>query len=532
MHNDSGRTGRNLEERILNTHNVNMRGFGRLFAREVDGAVLAQPLVVSNVRIRRRARANLVYVATEHNSVYAYDAENPSRSAPVWRRNLGPPVPSADVSYDYHDLAPDIGITGTPVIDDVTHTMYVVAKTKNPADGTYHQTLHALDIATGSEKLGGPVEIRGAVEGNSADGQDGVVSFDPLRELNRAGLLLSNGVVYVAFGSHADHSPYHGWVMGYDARTLKQVAIMNTSPDGAMAGIWQAGQAPASDSAHNIYVVTGNGTFSGNRPGGRDFGQCLLRLSPDGLQVTGWYSPGNAAELDKYDVDLGAGGPLLIPGTKLIAVAGKDGVLRILDRDQFGRTDGSAGPTTEFEATNRYLGAPVYWDSSDRGSLIYMWGDGDCLKAFKVSNGHVEASPAMRGTEISPVGLSNTAPLSLSADGSARGTGIIWATCPVGGDANWQSVPGVLRAFDASDLSRELWNSRQNHARDDYGLFSRFCPPTIANGKVYVASSSCQLVVFGQLKTRWHRQHRKSGDRVGLPAPVSDRLLILSLANS
>jgi hypothetical protein len=502
MHNDSGRTGGNLEESVLSANNVNARGFGRLFTREVDGSVLAQPLVLSNVWIGRRGRANLVYVATEHNSVYAYDADSRSRSAPVWQRNLGPAVPSRDISDDYHDLAPEIGITGTPVIDDATHTMYVVAKTKNPADATYHQTLHALDIATGSEKLGGPVEIRGAVKGESADGQGGVVSFDPLRELNRAGLLMANGVVYVAFGSHADHSPYHGWVMGYDARTLKQVAILNTSPDGAMAGIWQAGQAPACDSEHNIYVVTGNGTFSGSRAGGRDYGQCLLRLSPNGLQVTGWYCPGNAAEMDKYDIDLGAGGPLLIPGTRLIAVAGKDGVLRVLDRDHLVAANGGVSAEAEFEATNRHLGTPVYWDSPDRGPLIYMWGDGDCLKAFKVSDGQVEASPAMRGTGISPVGLSNTAPLSVSAYGRARGTGIIWAACPVGGDANWQSVPGVLRAFDASDLSHELWNSRQNHARDDYGLFSRFCPPTVANGKVYVATSSCQLVVFGLLKRR------------------------------
>jgi hypothetical protein len=408
-------------------------------------------------------------------------------------------VPSNDIADDYHDLTPEIGITGTPVIDSTTGTIYVVAKTK--ADGSHHQWLHALDISTGREKLGGPIEIRATVPGTGKGAVAGVVAFDALRQLNRAALLLCNGVVYIAFGSHADHGPYHGWLLGYDARTLKQVAVFNTTPDGEDGAIWQSGQGPACDGAGNIYLVTGNGTFTADRPGGRDYGQCLIKLSAmKGLDVIGWYSPGNVEELNRYDVDLGAGGPILIPGTNLVALAGKDGVLRVLDRELSQRAGQRNTAVTEFAAAIRFLGGLIYWVSPDRGPLVYIWGDGDRLKALRVSNGTVLEQPVMWNAGTSPIGLSNSAPMSLSASSGARGSGIVWAACPVGGDANWQAVSGVLRAFDASDLTKELWNSRQNPARDEYGLFSRFCPPTIANGKVYVATSSCQLVVYGLLK--------------------------------
>jgi hypothetical protein len=282
---------------------------------------------------------------------------------------------------------------------------------------------------------------------------------------------------------------------------LKQVAVFNTTPDGAEGAIWQSGQGPACDADGNIYIVTGNGTFTADRPGGRDYGQCLVRLSTrNRLEVIGWYSPGNVAELNRFDVDLGAGGPILIPGTNLVALAGKDGLLRVLDRELRQGVGQGNTAVAEFAAAIRFLGGLIYWDSPDRGPLVYIWGDGDRLKALRVLDGTVLERPVMWNAAMSPIGLSNSAPMSLSASGGTRGTGIVWAACPVGGDANWQTVSGVLRAFDASDLTRELWNSRQNPARDEYGLFSRFCPPTIANGKVYVATSSCQLVVYGLLK--------------------------------
>jgi len=501
MHNDGARTGTNLGESILNTSNVNKHSFGRVFARQVDGCILAQLLVASKVSRPGKRAASLVFVATEHNSVYAFVADDPANSAPVWHVNLGDPVPSTDIAEDYHDLTPEIGITGTPVIDSLTRTIYVVAKTRNSRNGSHHQWLHALDIGSGTEKFGGPVEIQATVRGAARDAVDGVVAFNPLRQLNRAALLLSNGIVYIAFGSHADRGPYHGWLLGYDARTLKQVTAFNTTPDGDEGSIWQSGQGPACDPAGNIYVVTGNGTFTANRPGGRDYGQCLLRLSTgNGLQVTGWYSPTDAAEMNRYDIDLGAGGPILIPGTNLVALAGKDGRLRALDRELGQGPAGRNPVSAEFQATLRFLGGLAYWSSPDHGPLVYLWADGDRLKAFEVSKGTVSARPVMWGASTGPIGVSNSAPLSLSAYANTRGTGIIWAACPIGGDANWQPVQGVLRALDASDLSKELWNSKQNEARDDYGLFSRFCPPTIANGKVYIATSSCQLVVYGLLK--------------------------------
>ncbi|HEY9230676.1 MAG TPA: BACON domain-containing protein, partial [Blastocatellia bacterium] len=415
----------------------------------------------------------------------------------------------------YHDLTPEIGITATPVIDPASNTLYVVAKTKDAPEGTYHHRLHALDLATGNEKFGGPVEINASVAGNGSGGSNGTVALDHLHQLNRPGLLLLNNVIYIAFGSHGDADPYHGWVLGYNATTLQQVAVFNTTPDGAEAAIWQGGQGLAADTSGNIYLVTGNGTFDLD-VGGRDYGNAVLKLSTTaGLTVADWFVPSNVDQLkvqktpkagkavapkNLHDIDLGAGGPLLLPGTNLLLIVGKDHVLRLFDRNNLGHyfADHNAN-LQEFSASLFiFMGAPIYWNGGE-GPQIYLWGAGDALKAYRLIDGLFETTPASQSAFNGVFGYSNSAPLSLSANGTQAGSGIVWALGAASGDANGQTVPGILRAFDATDLSRELWNSRQNAARDDIGSFAKFNPPTIANGKVYVPTFSGQLHVYGLL---------------------------------
>ncbi|MFL6274729.1 MAG: BACON domain-containing protein [Blastocatellia bacterium] len=514
-HNDRQRTGANLLETTLTTANVEVNQFGKLFTRAVSGYIYAQPLVATNVNVPGVGGRNIVYVATESNNVYAFDADDSDAAAPYWQINLGVPMPSNDIFVGYHDLTPEIGITATPVIDATSNTIYVVAKTKEVATATYHHQLHALDLATGSEKFGGPVEINASIPGTGSGSNNGIVALDQLHQLNRPGLLLLNNVVYIAFGSHGDADPYHGWVLGYNATSLQQVAVFNTAPDGAEAAIWQGGQGLAADPAGNIYLVTGNGTFDLDH-GGSSYGNAVIKLSSTaGLTVADWFVPYNVDQLkwqkparlgktvapkNLFDIDLGAGGPLVLPGTNLLLIVGKDHVLRLFDRNNLGHyfADHNAN-LQEFPATSSlFMGAPIYWNGGD-GPQIYLWGAGDYLKSYRLIDGLFETAPASQSTFAGVFGYSNSAPLSLSANGIQAGSGIVWALCAYSGDANGQTVPGILRAFDATDLSRELWNSKQNAARDDIGNFAKFNPPTIANGKVYVPTFSGQLHVYGLL---------------------------------
>lgn len=500
-HNDNRRTGANLNETILNTANVNSRQFGKLFSRTVEGFVYAQPLYVSQVDIPEKGHRNVVYVATEGNNVYAFDADEADESTPLWQVNLGVPVPSSDIAPNYRDLIPEIGITSTPVIDISSQTIYLVAKSKELSEIAYHQRLHALDLATGKEKPGSPIEITASVAGSGTGNVDGIISLDPLLNLNRPGLLLLNGVIYLAFGSHGGTEPYHGWVLGYDAKTLQQVAVFNTTPDGGEGSIWQSGQGLVADSDNYIYLVTGNGTFNAQN-GGRNYGDSALKLSTaDGLAVADYYTPYNEAVLYAIDADLGAGGPVLLPGFDRLIFTGKDTVLRVLDTRNLGGFHPEIDQIVQrFQpSTRRLLGAPVFWHSPKFGPVIYYWAAGDFLKVFQVVNGRLQEFTASESTVTSRLGISNAPPMSVSANGSQAGTGIVWATSSVEGDANRQTVPGILRAFDATDVTRELWNSHQNPDLDAVGNFAKFCPPTIANGKVYVATFSGQLQVYGQL---------------------------------
>jgi hypothetical protein len=502
QHNDLGRTGQNLNETILNTTNVNVNSFGKLFSRDVDGYIYAQPLYVPNLSIQGQVR-NVVYVATMHNSVYAFDADDPSASAPLWKINIGTPVPSNDIcsvypdpnplNCPYQDVIPEIGIQSTPVIDSVTRTIYLIAKTKRTADSTYHFTLHALDIISGAEKFGGPVEITGQVNGNGIDSVNGVVTFNPLTQLNRPGLLLMNGVIYAAFGSVGDIGPFHGWVVSFNAGTLQKIATYCTSPNGHEAGIWQAGQGLIGQ-GNAIYFISGDGSFD---PNSKNYGDAYTKLDASSLALVDYFTPYNQLTLDNNNIDLGSGGPVALPNTNYIAGIGKDGTLRVVDTTNMGQFNSVGNnDVQEFKATSSvFMGSPIYWNSPNLGPLLYLWGSNEYLKAFQFS-GTFQTSPILQSSVLSTPGYSNTVPLSVSASGSQQGTGIIWASAPMSGNSTSQTVTGALRAFDATTL-QELWNSQQNPARDDLGSYAKFCPPTIANGKVYVATFSGKLQVYG-----------------------------------
>ncbi len=481
QHNDVSRTGANLAERRLTTSSVTPQKFGKVFSRAVDGQIYAQPLYVGGV-----GGKNVVYVATEHNSVYAFDADG-SSTAPLWRVNFGPSVPAQDTGCGL--VSPEIGITSTPVIDTVTSTLYVVAKTKE--HGAYVHRLHALDLATGAEKAGSPAVIHASVPGTGDGSVNGTITLDPLKHLNRPGLLLTAGTVYVAFGSNCDIDPYHGWVLGYDAATLQQKAVYANTPNGSEGGIWQAGAGLNADADGNVYFVGGNGTFT---QGGKDLGSSIVKLAPGegGLSVSTSFTPANFQMLNAEDLDIGSMGALLVPGTNLLLAAGKQGIFYLVNRDAMGGVaSGDRQIVQRFQGTTAQIwGSPAYW-ARTANPRMYVWGQDDHLKSYRFNGATFDTAPSVNTQTLTrgyPGGQ-----LSLSADGDKAGTGILWTShvLPGGG--------GIVQAFDADDVTHELWNSRANATRDDVGTYARYAPPTIANGRVYVPSFSNKLVVYGLL---------------------------------
>ena len=489
QHNDVARTGQNPNETILTTSNVNVSQFGKLFFRAVDGQIYAQPLYVPSLTLGGKTR-NVVYVATENNSVYAFDADDPNASAPLWKVNLGTPVPSSDIctpsvgGCPYVDLTPQIGITATPVIDTGNGTLYVVAKTKNTANSTYHFFLHALDLLTGAEKFGGPAEIA-------------ATNFIPLNQNNRPGLLLVNGTVYAAFGSVGDIRSWHGWIFGFNSSTLQLMVTFNATPKGSYGGIWAGGVGLAADT-DNVYAITGNGTFDVNT-GGSDYGDSVLKLSTSsGLSVADYFTPDNQSYLFSADADLGSGGPLLLPGTNLLVMGGKDGILRLINTSNMGKFNSTFNADVqEFQVSSgQVLGGFAYANSPSFGPAVYLWGPGGFLKAWKFNGSTFQTTPASQGNISNAAGESPETPLSISSNQNQLGTGIVWAVKPAS-DPNHTTVAGTVYAFDANDLTHELWDSNQNASRDALGNYAKFCPPTVANGKVYLGTFSNQLVVYG-----------------------------------
>src|SRR5439155_10684568 len=509
QHNDIRRTGANLNESTLTTSNVNAGQFGKLFSRSVDGQIYAQPLYVPNVDIPGQGTRNVVYVATMKNTVYAFDADDPNASAPYWQANFGPGVPWQETGCTVSDIDDVVGITATPVIDLSSATLYFVAKTKE--NGSYFQRLHALDLTTGQARIGSPVTIQATIPGTGDGSNNGQLSFSPQMQLNRSGLLLLNGYVYMAFGSHCDAFPYHGWVFSYNAVTLQQMAVYNPTPNNGMSGIWMGGNGLVADANGYIYFMTGNGRFNANT-GGTAYGQSFVKLATPSLTVLDYFTPHNFSSLNDGGLDLGSAGPLLIPGTSSLLGGGKEGVSYLVDTNNMGHFNAANDQVLqEFQATNHtespIHGSPIYWNSPNYGPLVYLWGDDDYLKAFRFVNGLLQTNPVATGTIIQGTGNSGNyhphsvygAMLSLSANGKTAGTGVLWAARSFGPDANHTTVPGILHAFDASNVAIDLWNSKQNPARDDLGNFAKFCPPTVANGKVYLATFSNQLVVYGHL---------------------------------
>ena len=472
QHNDLARTGANLNETVLTPASVSGKHFGMLFKRVLDDQVYGQPLVVTNVKIRGGTH-DVVYLTTVNNSVYAFDAHDPTASAPIWHVNFGTPPNLYSANFGCFDMNGNIGIVGTPVIDRQSGTLYVVALTQ--AGGGFIQRLHALDIATGADIANSPAAIAAP-------------EFDPLMENQRPGLLLANGMVYIGYASHCDKEPYHGFLLGYDAKSLKQTAVFNTTPTGSEASIWQSGQAPAADAEGNIYVVAGNGSWDGKV----NFSESFLKLDPQ-LRLLDWFTPTNHFQLDKDDNDINASGATLIPGTKLVVGGGKEGVLYTLDTNHLGHL-GDENALQHFQATGSHLHSIVYWESAKKGKLLYIWGQQDRLRAYRFKGDKLDETAVMSRTEMNEGHPG--AMLSLSANGGKDG--ILWAAIHASGDSWHESRPGILHAYDADDIGHELWNSLDDPPRDDCGNYAKMAPPTIANGKVYLASFGTENIGSGQ----------------------------------
>jgi hypothetical protein len=511
------RTGANLVETALNPQTVNGMGFGKLFCRPVDDEIYGQLLYVPGLELGARGKHNVVVAVTMNDSVYAYDADA-AAGTPLWERHFAnpaqgiTPVPAGELSPTtcgvYKDVSKQIGILSTPVIDPASNTVYLVARTKE--NGKYVARFVALDLTSGDDRAGSPVTIDATMTGTGEGSVGGKIRFNPMTQNQRSGLLLYQGVVYFGWSAHCDEPPYHGWVLGYDATTLQQVVVFSSTTSGNKGGIWMAGQAPAVGDDGNIYLATGNG--SADLQGGPNRSQSILKLRRAGntLEVLDWFTPYNYALLEDQDRDLGSSGTMAIPGTQLLLQGGKEGVLYLVDRTKMGhfkagsdsqivQSIGVTGPSRA-----HIHGSPVHWKSTD-GQYIYLMAEQDYLRQYRLVNGKLELYK-MSGV-MAPIEPGNrpggyTMPggsLAVSADGDQGGSGVVWGSMTISKDANQAVVAGVLRAFDASDVSKELWNSQQNAARDSFGNFPKFNPPTVYNGKVYQPTFSKQFCVYGRL---------------------------------
>ena len=492
---DANVSGANLTETILNASNVSPTTFGLLFKLPVDERVFAQPLWVPNVAIPNLGTHNVLYVATMNDTVYAFDAD--VGGAPLWSVNLaslvGATVPVwASIANPPFNQPGNFGILSTPVIDPSTNMIYVVGCTLENSAVAYR--LHAFDITTGAEPYGPGVLITASYSGSI---------FTAQGASQRMSLVLADNQVIVGFSAMMQETPktYQGWVIAYDKTTLQEsgafAPVTTGYPEG---GVWQAGRPPAVDSSGYVYAFTGN-TNKGGWNGVTDFSETALKLDPSqGLALVDWFTPGNWYYLDLNDLDLSSSGPLLIPGTTLLAGGGKTGDLYVLDTGNLGHStadDSQVVQSLNITGGNQILGGPVYWEGSAAtgGPLIYNWGAADVLKAFAFNGSTFATSPSMVGsyTALLPGGT-----LALSANGNAQGSGILWANTVANKTAN-PPVVAMLHAYNAENIANELWNSTMNAARDSYGNYARFVPPLLANGKVYMATGSNQVAVYGLL---------------------------------
>jgi len=508
QHNDNNRSGLNDNETALTTANVNAQQFGEVFTVTVDDQVYAQPLVVGHVAIAGSYH-NVVFVATVNNTVYALDGDN---GTVYWQKNFTAPGMRPPQRFDmtgacsgsYQDFSGNIGIVGTPVIDAGTGRMYFVARsTSGGTGGTFVQYLHAVNIVDGSEILGGPTKIDASSPGSGDGNVNGVIAFDAQRQNQRQGLTLLNGTVYVTFSSHCDWGPFHGWILGYDASTMQQRVVYNDTPNGSAGGMWESGTGMAADAQGNLYVVTGNGTVgdAGDPTNPTNRGSSALKLAPSGstLRVASYFTPYNYQYLNDQDLDYGGMGALLIPNSSLYLTGGKDGKLYLLNRDDMGGILPSSNQVQQVISlgsnANMHCQAAYYKGGSSE--FVYVWSENDPLRAipFDRAGNLLSTQSQVVSSAPGPAGQSG-AILSVSSNGTQAGTGIVWAAYASAGDAEHTVSTGILRAFDANDVSKELWNN-QRDPRDNGGFYAKFAAPTIANGHVYLPTFSDQVVVYG-----------------------------------
>lgn len=503
---DNARSGANTNEFLLTPANVNSNSFGRLLSYTVDGYLYAEPLYVANVAIPGWGTHNVAFVATENDTVYAFDADGNggTNGGLLWQTNLGVAAVSTNFGVRYHHnvLNPLIGITGTPVIDPVSGTLYVDVFSCNAANTTncIHK-IHALNIADGTERPYSPVLVTASVLGTGVDSTNGVVTFVPQNHMNRPALTLVGGTLYVAYGSYGDTDPYHGWVIGYDAANLQPRTnfVFATTPNattngfGVNAGegaLWMGGGGLCVDASNNLYFETANGSFSANTNGG-DYGDSFVKLSTSNqLAVADYFAPSNQASMAAGDADLGSGSPLLLPDSAgsaahphLMVGAGKEGTIYLVDRDDMGHYSATTNNIVQTlpGAIGGVWGAPAYFNN-----LIFYQGVGQVMKAFRIANGVITTTPVSQSTK-SFGGVGYTP--SISADGTNNALAWVIQT---------DSSPAVLHAYNATNLAQELYNSSQNLARDNPGAPVKYAAPVVVNGKVYVRGQEA-LAIFGLL---------------------------------
>ena len=500
---ENGRSASNGSETVLTPATVNAATFGKLGSYNVDGQVAGQPLYVSKLKMpgKGNTQTNVLYVATMHNTVYAFDADHPG-TAPLWSVNLGPSVPQnyAGTCPANFSTGTELGILSTPVIDSKSGTIYVVAAHPVPGTMAYIHQLYALDLTTGAAKNGGSAVISAQVPGTGVDSSNGTVTMNQTRMIQRPALLLANGSVYAGFSSCGpDPDPYHGWVIGYNAANVQQQTVAyNSTPNGEEGGIWQSGAGLVADGKGFIYFETGNGTSDDVS----NFGESFVKLTPTGT-VADWFTPSNADALNALDLDLSTTGPILTSDTHLLigvgkqrgAVlgGGKQGIVYVLSADSLGGKSGQTGPvqaiptdgcTADTFSGCQKLHSLAYWPSATTPAF-YTWGTGDVLRAYSFVNGQFTTTPTSTGGEqVSyPGGI-----LAVSHAHGAPGTAIVWAL-----------TPSELHAFDASNVAIELWNSNQNGARDGLAGNYHFGQFTVVNGTVYVPDAQNHIVVYGLL---------------------------------
>lgn len=495
--NDPTRSGVNSQEYALTPQDVSTSTFGKLFSCSVDGWVFAQPLWAANVSISG-ARHNVVFVATENDSLYAFDADGPGCKS-VWsfpRLSLIPAGETVALPADLQSdnaLGPNAGITGTPVIDASSQTIYLVTLSKNSTTNAIVERLHAIDITNGQERPSSPVVIAAAVKGSGYDNSNGTVTFEASMQKQRTALLLLNGFVYVAFAGFQDTDFYHGWIMGYDSSNLNLVTVFNDTIDGGRGGIWMSGAGPAADSQGNVYLLTGNGNFNANSSGGRNYGDTFLKLGTSGgLAVSGWFTPFDQMNLAANDLDLGGGGAVIVvdqaggPFPHLVLGGGKAGTLYVVNRDNLGHYNSSNNSQIVQSlalGANGIYSAPLFWQNT-----LYAAASDTPLSALAFSPATDQFQTSPLSTSNLTFGFPGTTP-ALSAAGT--GNAIVWAS--------ELASAAVLHAYDPANLKTEYWNSSQAaNSRDKAGPALKFMVPTIANGKVYVGTKT-ELDVYGLL---------------------------------